>query len=79
MNLRPHRRLQVPNSLAVLAVLLLLISTAANLESGLEASSSGQETIMSADADNSAGDRVHTASKNKSRGLNFGLLFFRRG
>jgi hypothetical protein len=74
-----HYRIKVPNSLAILAVLLLLISTAANLGAGREASSSGQDTIMSAGADNSASDNIQNASKSKSRGLNLGLLLFRRG
>lgn len=79
MKLRPHHRIQVPNSLAILAVLLLLISTATNLGSGQEANSSGQETIMSAGSGNNASDNIHNTSKSKSRGLNLGLMLFRRG
>ena len=75
MNLLPHHRIQVPNSLAMFAALLLLISSVAGVESNQEAVSSGQETKVSAKADNT----INNAVKGKSRGLKLGLLLFRRG
>jgi hypothetical protein len=75
MNLLPHHRIQVPNSLAIFAALLLLISSVAGVESNQEAVSSGQETKVSAKAD----DTINNAVKSKSRGLKLGLLLFRRG
>ena len=75
MNLLPHHRIQVTNSLAIFAALLLLISSVAGVESNQEAVSSGQETKVSAKADNT----INNAVKSKSRGLKLGLLLFRRG
>ena len=75
MNLLPHHRIQVPNSLAIFAALLLLISSVAGFESNQEAVSSGQETKISAKAD----DTINNVVKSKSRGLKLGLLLFRRG
>ena len=42
-NLRKHHRIQIPNSLAMFAVLLLIISTVAGVETNKEAVTSGQE------------------------------------
>ena len=79
MNLRPTRRIQIPNSLAIFAVLFLLISAVANSDTNQEETSSGQETIISAKAEDSGNDGLDTATKTRSRGLNLGLLLFRRG
>jgi cytochrome c biogenesis factor len=79
MNLRPHHRIQVPNGLAILAVLMLLISAAANFETRQETNSSGQEAVMSAKVDKVGSEGVNNAAKSKSSGLNLGLLLFRRG
>jgi hypothetical protein len=79
MNLRPHHRIQVPNGLAILAVLMLLISAAANFETRQEADSSGQKAVMSAEVDKGGSEGVNNAANSKSRGLNLGLLLFRRG
>ena len=79
MNLRPHHRIQVPNGLAILAVLLLLISAAANFENRQKTNSSGQESVMSAEVDESASNHVNSEAKSTSGGLNLGLLLFRRG
>ena len=79
MNLRRTNRIQIPNSLAIFAVLFLLISAIANFETGQEEVSSGQETIISATAEDSVNDGFDTSTKTRSRGLNLGLLLFRRG
>ena len=75
MNLLPHHRIQIPNSLAIFAALLLLISSVAGFETNQEAISSGQETKVSAGAYHT----INSAVKSKSRGLKLGLLLFRRG
>ena len=79
MNLRPHHRIQVPNGLAILAVLMLLISAAANFETRRETNSSDQEAVMSAEVDKGGSEGVNNAAKSRSGGLNLGLLLFRRG
>ena len=79
LNLTPHHRIHVPNSVAILAVLLLLISAAANIETGQNEVSSGQESSVSTKAESAESDRVINTAEKKSRGLNLGLLLFRRG
>ena len=75
MNLRPHRRVQIPNSLAIFAALLLLISSVAGFETNQEAVTSGPKTKVSVRTE----DSINNAVKSKSRGLKLGLLLFRRG
>jgi hypothetical protein len=60
-------------------VLFLLISAVANFETNQEEVTSGQETVISAKAEDSGNDGLETATGNRSRGLNLGLLLFRRG
>lgn len=79
LNLRPHHRVHIPNSLAVMAVLLLLIVSAANYVSVNDGVSPGQESSISTNAESTSRDNVINASEKKSRGLNLGLLLFRRG
>ncbi|MGB5486346.1 MAG: hypothetical protein WBN06_03040 [Lysobacterales bacterium] len=79
INLRPTHRIQIPNSLAIFALLFLLISAVANFETRQEEVSSGQDTIISATAEDSGNDDLDTATKTRSGGLNLGLLLFRRG
>ena len=75
MNLRPHRRVQIPNSLAIFAALLLLISSVAGFETNQEAVTFGPKTKVSVRTE----DSINNAVKSKSRGLKLGLLLFRRG
>ena len=75
MNLRKHHRIQIPNSLAMFAALLLIISTVAGVENNKEAVTSGQESRVSVKTD----DTIKNVVKSKSSGLKLGLLLFRRG
>jgi hypothetical protein len=79
LNLRPHHRIHIPNSLAVVAVLLLLIVSAANFVSVNDGVSPDQENSISTSTGSAASDNVINASGKKSRGLNLGLMLFRRG
>jgi len=79
LNLRPHHRIHIPNSLAVVAVLLLLIASAANVVNMNDGVSPGQASSISTNAEGASGDNVIDASGKKSRGLNLGLMLFRRG
>ena len=76
MNLRKNRRVHIPNSLAIFAVLLLLISAATGFETNRDAISSGQETAVSAKLDSNGNKSVNSAAKSK---LNLGFMLFRRG
>jgi len=79
LNLTPQRRIRIPDSIAVLAVLLLLACSAAKIETRQDGVSSGQESGIATKADSSGIDRVIDTAEKKSRGLNLGLLLFRRG
>ena len=69
----------MPNSLAVFAVLLLLISAVAGFETNQEAIFSGQQTIISASSDTTGNKSLNHTTNKKSGGFNLGLLLFRRG
>jgi len=79
MNLRPYRRIHIPNTLAIFAVVLLLISNAAGFITGQEADASGQQATQSVKAESTENEGINTSASTKSRGLNLGLLLFRRG
>ena len=77
MNFRPHYRIHIPNTLAIFAVVLLLISSTTGFETSKEANAPGQQ--VSVKADSTGNESIDTSASKKSRGLNLGLLLFRRG
>ena len=78
-NLLPHHRFHIPNGLAVFAALLLLASSVVGFDSNQEGYSASQETMTAVKASNANNDKVNDSAGQKSRGLNLGLLLFRRG
>ena len=78
LNLLPHHRLHIPNALAMFAALLLLVCSAVGYENTQEGYSSGQETKSSTNIEVTDGGSIDHAVENKRRGLNLGLLLFRR-
>ena len=79
MNLLPHHRIHIPNGLAIFAALLLLVSSVSGLETTEAVHASGQETTASLKVDTDTNDGVDVSVGHKHRGLNLGLLLFRRG
>ena len=79
MNLHPHNRFHIPNGLAMFADLLLLVSGVVGFDANPEVISSGKEIISSVKADSAEIDGIDDAVEHKRRGLNLGLLLFRRG
>jgi len=79
MNLTPHRRIHIPNGLAIFAVLLLLISSATGFDARQEAVPTDQQTTISAKAENTVKEAIHNTASKKTSGLKLGLLLFRRG
>ncbi len=73
--LLPHHRLQIPNSLAMLAAVLLLVTSVVGFNTNQEVFTSEQNTTPSIKVDTGIND----SAENKRRGLNLGLLLFRRG
>lgn len=78
MNLIHHHRLHVPNTLAVFAAVLLLISVAVGYDNTRDGYSSSQETTSSTKIEVSGDENISDAIENKGRGLKLGLLLFRR-
>ena len=79
MNFRPQYRVHIPNTLAIFAVVLLLISSTTGFGTSQEVSETGQQTTHSVKADSTGNESINTSASNKSRGLSLGLLLFRRG
>jgi len=79
MNLRPYHRIHIPNTLVIVAVMLLIISSVGDYGINQDANASGQQTTNSVKADNTGNESINTTASKKSRGLNLGLLLFRRG
>lgn len=79
MNLRPQHRFHIPNSLAIFAVLLLLVTAVTGFETNSNEVSFGQPTRVSVKTDSTGSNSVNSTAKSKSRGFNLGLLLFRRG
>lgn len=79
INLLPHHRFHIPNSLAILAALLLVISSIVGFEANQEANSTSQENGISVKAGSTGTDSISDPVENKSRGINVRSLLFRRG
>ena len=79
LHMTPHHRLHIPNGLAVLAAVLLLITSYAGYQSNQDADPAGMNSAPSATVNSDENDKVNDAVTNKRRGLNLGLLLFRRG
>ena len=79
MKLRLHRKFKIHNNLAIFAAILLLVSSVVGFEANQETYSSGQETMSSVKADSADTDSESDLAEHKPRGLNLGLLLFRRG
>ena len=78
MNLIHHNRLHVPNTLAVFAAVLLLISVVVGYDNTQDSYFSSQETTTSTNIEVSGDENINDAIENKRRGLKLGLLLFRR-
>ncbi len=79
MKFRPHYRVRIPNTLAILAVVLLLISSVTGVENSQETNAPGQQITNSVKVDNAGNESINTSASKKPRGLKLGLLLFRRG
>ena len=78
MNLIHRHRTHIPNGLAVLAAVLLLVSSVYGVQSAQSAEPTAQQTVATTTTNtggNAAGDDL---GPRKRSGLNLGLLLFRR-
>jgi hypothetical protein len=65
--------------LAMFAAMLLLITCLVGFEGDRDVYASSPEIISSAKVDSAKSDKVNDSVEHKRRGLNLGLLLFRRG
>ena len=79
MNLLPHHRFHIPNSLAIFAAVLLLVTSVVGFETNQNIYSSDQEATPSTKVSTNTNDSINDSAEHKRRGLNLGLLLFRRG
>ena len=79
MNLIPHHRFHIPNTLAIFAAVLLLVTSVVGFETRQEVQSSGQDIITSVKAKSAEKSRISDTVQKKRPGLNLGLPLFRRG
>lgn len=78
LNLLKHHRIHVPNGLAIFAAILLLVSTTVGYQANQDLQTPDQQTITSVNIDTSDSDVAADVAQKKRRGLNLGLLLFRR-
>ena len=79
MNLLPNHRLHIPNSLAIFAAVLLLVTSVVGFESNRGTNYSDQETTITLKVNTDTNEGISDSAEHKRRGLNLGLLLFRRG
>ena len=77
MNLLHRHRAQIPNGFAILAALMLLVSSVYGVNSTQTTDSTAQQTVA-ATTDTGGSTVSEDMGAKKRRGLNLGLLLFRR-
>lgn len=78
MNLKRHHKFHIPNMLAIYAAMLLVVTYLLGFEGDRDVYASSPEIISSANVDSANTDKVNDSVEHKRRGLNLGLLLFRR-
>jgi len=79
MKLTTHHRFRIPNTLAIFAAVLLLVTSVVSFETRQEVQSSGGDIVTSVKAEGGDKSRISDTVQKKRRGLNLGLPLFRRG
>ena len=80
IKLLPHHRLHIPNSLAMFAALVLIVSSVVGFEENqTSAINTGQENSPVIQTNTAETDSVSNSVEKKSRSFSIGSLLFRRG
>ena len=79
MKLTPHHRIRISNRLAILAAVLLLVSSISGFETRQQVQSARQDSSPAVKVDNADDHAISDSAEPKRRSLNLGLLLFRRG
>jgi len=77
IKLLKHSRIQIPNSLAIVAAFVLVVSSIVGFEGNRQFYSSAQDNGRTVQTDNAGTDSISNATGKKSRRLNIGSLLFR--
>lgn len=78
-HLLSNHRIRIPNGLAILAALVLLVSSVAGYGTSMDINAPGKSMTPSSNVDSVEKDGVNDTAEHKRRGLKLGLLLFRRG
>jgi len=83
-HLLPNHRIRIPNGLAIFAALLLLVSSVVGYETSMDVNaaainSSVKGMTPASKVESVEEDAMDDTAQHKRRGLNLGLLLFRRG
>ena len=80
IKLLPHHRLHIPNSLAMFAAFVLVVSSVIGFEENqASAINTGLETAPVIQTNTAKTDSIPNSLEKKSRRFSIGSLFFRRG
>jgi len=79
LNLTRHSKFQVPNTLAVIAAILLLVSSFTGMSSNPESDASGLGPASAVRVESADNDSIDKTAEHEHRGLNLEFLLFRRG
>ncbi len=79
MNFITQHRVRIPNSLAIIAAVMLLGSSVADFSGKQDGYTSAPDDRPKAEAGKQGNDVIDNSAKHHRRGLNLGLLLFRHG
>ena len=74
-----QNRFHIPNGLAVLAAVMLLVSSVAGYNSNSDTQINSLDAHPSIQVESSENDGIKDSTEHKRRGINLGNLLFRRG
>jgi hypothetical protein len=78
IKLLKHQRVQIPNGIAIVAAVVLVVSSIIGFEANREAYSPNRDNERTAQTVGTETDSINNAAENKSRQFNIGSLLFRR-
>ncbi len=78
-NITTQNRFHIPNGLAVLAAVMLLISSVAGFNSDSDTRINGLDVHPAVEIKSTENDSINDSAEHKRRGINLGSLLFRRG
>ena len=78
LNTAPHNRFHIPNGLAILAAVILLLSSAVSENTDSDIQASGTDSMASGQIESTDDRKLNDTAGHKRRGIKLGHLLFRR-